>query len=152
MTNILTESRKALYDQLQTITVANGYRTNAGQNVRSGWLNEVLKEEGVSFPVIVLQPARGAAPVKGPNAFKLGKGFNVAGAVSVGMDYEDALDDIELDLIQCLVTEQGRFPKWLPLGVTALTLGAPESFPPGEGMLAAAVLLPVNLSTIVEGK
>lgn len=34
--NILTQARLALVARLQTITVANGYRTNAGTNVRTG--------------------------------------------------------------------------------------------------------------------
>ena len=150
--NILTEGRRALLARLQDITVANGYRTNAGQNVRTGWFNELLKEEGTAFPIIVIQPARGTVPESRPNAIKFGAGFRVIGAVSVGEDYEDALDDVHLDILQCLMPEEKRFPKWLPLGVLSITFGAADAFPPGEGVSAAAVLIPVNLTTIVEGK
>lgn len=149
--NILTEGRQALVARLETITQANGYRTNAGHSVKSGWLNEALKEEQTPFPCIVVQPARGTTPERGPNALKLGKGFSVTGAVSVGVEYESALEDLELDILKCLIPEVGRFPRWLPLGITNIQIGAPDAFPPGEGVAAAAILIPVHLSTIVEG-
>ncbi len=149
--NLLSEGRKALIAQLQTITVDNGYLTNAGHNVKSGWFNEVLQDAATVFPIIVVQPGKGLQPTAGPGALMLGPGFKVVGAVSVGLDYEYALDDLQLDLIRCLMPSHKQFPKWLPLGVNKIQLGAPEAYPPGEGVSAAAVLLPVNLSTIVEG-
>ena len=48
MTNILTEVRKALVKRLETISTANGYLTNVGSNVKSGWFNEVVKDGDVS--------------------------------------------------------------------------------------------------------
>lgn len=149
--NILTEARRALLARLENITIENGYRTNAGHNVRSGWFNEVIKEVEVSYPLIVVQPAAGLQPSPGPNALKMGQGYRVVGAVSAGLEYEDDLDDLHLDLLQCLVPEVGRFPKWLPLGVTNIQIGAPDVYPPGDGVSAAAVLVPVHLNTIVEG-
>ena len=40
MSNLITLGRKALIARLETITQANGYRTDAGNNVRSGWFSE----------------------------------------------------------------------------------------------------------------
>lgn len=152
--NILTEARRALVARLETITVSNGYRTNAGHNVKTGWFAEKIKADDVSFPLICLQKATGLDPESGPGAIKASPGFSIVGAVSAGMDdYDDALDDIELDIIQCLVPPgQGRFPKWVPAGVTGMKIGASDQFPPGNGEIAASVLVPVHLHTLIEAK
>ena len=152
--NILTEARRALVARLETITVANGYRTNAGQNVKTGWFAEVLQSEAVGFPLICVQKGKALDPEPGPYAVKASPGFSVVGAVSAGLDsYDDALDDLELDLLECLIPPgQGRFPKWVPRGITGMNIGASEQFPPGNGEAAASVLVPVHLSIIVEGK
>jgi hypothetical protein len=152
--NILTEARLALVARLQTITVANGYRTNAGMNVRTGWFSEVLVSDDVSFPLICLQKGKGLDPDSGPGALKASPGFSVIGAVDAGLDdYDDALDDIELDIIQCLIPPgQGRFPKWVPTGVTGMKIGASDHFPPGNGERVASVLVPIHLHTLIEAK
>jgi hypothetical protein len=152
--NILTEARLALVARLQTITVANGYRTNAGQNVKTGWFSEVLESDSVGFPLIVVQKAKALDPDSGPGSIKAYPGFSVVGATDSGLDdYDDALDDIELDIIQCLIPPgSGRFPKWVPLGVTGMAVGASEQFPPGNGERAASVLVPVHLHTLIEAK
>lgn len=105
MTNPLGESRQALVQRLSTIAVANGYRADAGANVKTGWFNEVLQREKVGFPLIVVQKAKNLDPVPGPRAFKVAAGYYVIGAVDVGLDdYEGALDDLELDLHSSPVT------------------------------------------------
>lgn len=152
MTNPLSEGRQALVQRLQTITQANGYLTDAGLNVRTGWFNEILQRGQVGFPLIVVQKAKDLDPVPGPRALKIAAGFYVVGAVDVGLtDYEDALDDLELDLLRCLRPEQGRPLPWAPAGVQNLTLGPPEQFPPGNGERAASVLIPVHLHTFITG-
>jgi hypothetical protein len=152
--NILTEARLALVARLQTITVANGYRTNAGTNVRTGWFNEVLASGDVGFPLLCVQKSSGLDPESGPGALKAFPGFSVIGAVDAGLDdYDDALDDIELDIIQCLIPPgQGRFPKWVPTGVTGMKIGASDHFAPGNGEPAASVLVPIHLHTLIEAK
>ncbi|MEK1889439.1 MAG: hypothetical protein AAAB35_18130 [Phyllobacterium sp.] len=151
--NILTLAREALIARLSTITVENGYHTHAGGNVRGGWLNEVIKAADISYPLIVVQKAKGLAPVAGPHAIKVLSGFNVIGAVDAGLDgYESAVEDLEHDLIRCLMTTAGQLPDWLPRGVPMLAIGAPESFPPADGSKAALVLIPVYLHTIIQGK
>lgn len=145
--NILTEARLALEARLQTITVANGYRTNAGQNVKTGWFAEVLAKEDVGFPLICLQRAKGGDPVEGPGVIQLAPGFYVIGAVDTGLDdYDDALEDIELDLIRCLITPKGPPIAWMPRGTTAVSLSTSEHFPPGNGERASSVMLPIQLA------
>lgn len=64
--------------------------------------------------------------------------------------YEDAIEAIELDLLRCLMPAQGVALDWLPAGAPTLSVGAPEPFPPGEGMPAATVLIPIHITTFVE--
>ncbi|MDF5856949.1 hypothetical protein P4209_31995 [Pseudomonas aeruginosa] len=56
--NVLTIGRLALLARLQTITPNQGYRTDAGTRVLSGWFNELVKERHEGFPLIVVQPGR----------------------------------------------------------------------------------------------
>ena len=149
--NLLSEGRKALLVRLSTISVDNGYATPAGANTHSGWFNEVLKERNVAFPLIVVQKAKGQAPVAGPHALKVFSGFSVIGSVQAGIDdYEDAIEDLEQDLLRCLMPTQGVLPAWLPRGICGLSIGAPEIYPPAEGLTAATVLIPVFLHTIIQ--
>ncbi len=152
-TNPLSLGRKALAQHLLSITVDNGYLTNAGQNVKSGWFNEVLESDKVGFPIIVVQKAKDLPPKRGPEGHISQVGFYVIGAVSVGLDnYEDALDDLQVDLQRALITSEGQPAAWLPFrsGITRITIGAPEQFPPGNGEKAATVLIPVHLHTVIE--
>ena len=151
--NLLSAGRRALIERLSTISIDNGYRTPAGANVRSGWFNEVLKENNVGFPLIVVQKAKGMAPVAGPHALKIMQGFNVVGAVKAGLDdYEDAVEELEHDLLLCMMPTLAVLPDWLPRGITGITIGAPEAFPPADGVSAATVLIPVHLHTIIQVK
>ncbi|RYJ63245.1 hypothetical protein [Pseudomonas songnenensis] len=145
--NILTEARLALVARLQTITVANGYRTNAGQNVVTGWLKEKLESEHSTFPMICLQKAPGGDPVQGPGVIMVSPAFYVIGAVDAGLDdYDSALEDIELDLIRCLITPKGPQIEWMPRGTNAVSLSTTEHFPPGNGERASVVTLPIQLA------
>ncbi|MGA4815441.1 hypothetical protein ACPA9J_10295 [Pseudomonas aeruginosa] len=47
--NVLTIGRLALLARLQTITPNQGYRTDAGTRVLSGWFNELVKERHEGF-------------------------------------------------------------------------------------------------------
>lgn len=150
--NLITEGRKALVSRLETISASKGFSTNAGSNVRTGWFNEVLKSADVGFPLIVLQKAPGKPPTPGAFALKLFNGFHVIGAVDVGVDgYEDALEELERDLLLALMPCEGMRPGWVPQGITGITLGASTSFPPGNGESAASVIIPVYLHTIIQG-
>lgn len=153
MSNPLTLGRKALEARLRTITQANGYLTDAGLNVRAGWFNEVLQSDELTFPLIVLQKGKDLDPDPAGRGLKAFRGFMVIGAVDTADldDYEDALDALELDLLRCLRPERGRPLPWAPAGVSNLTLGGPEQFPPGNGESVASVLLPVHLHTAILG-
>lgn len=150
--NLLTEGRLALIRRLQRITAANGYRTEAGGNVQSGWFNEVIQAAQQAYPMIVVQRAKGEAPEARPAAILTLPGYAVIGAVDAGLDgYDAALDDLELDLLQALLPAHGRLLPWLPRGVTTLTVGPPEHFPPGDGLAVASVMIPIHLHTVIQG-
>ena len=152
MSNVITQVRQALLARLGTIQVQNGYRTNIGGAVKAGWYNEITK--GADVPatgLVVVQRAKGTPPKGGPNALRMYTGFSVIGAITAGMDgYEEAIEDIELDLLRCLTPTEGVFPEWLPKMAPNLTVGAPELVPPGEGLPAATVLIPIHITTIVD--
>lgn len=152
MTNILTEVRKALVKRIETISTANGYLTNVGSNVKSGWFNEVVKDGNVSAAgQVVVQKAKALPPEPGRGALKMRPGFHVIAAIKADLhDYEAPIEDIELDLLSCLCPTDGVFPEWLPAGAPNLIVGAPEPFPPGEGLNAATVLIPVHIISVVD--
>lgn len=149
--NVLTLARQAIIARLGTITTANGYLTNVGSNVRSGWFNEVIKEQPVGSGMVVLQKGKGMPPSAGPAALKMHPGFHVIGAVDAGLDgYEDAIEAIELDLIRCLMPAHAKRLEWLPAAAPTLSVGAPEPFPPGDGLSAATILVPIYLTSFIE--
>ncbi|MBW5416113.1 MULTISPECIES: hypothetical protein [unclassified Pseudomonas] len=150
--NPLTEARRAFVSHLETILPENGYETSAGTNVRTGWLNEVIQDDQVGYPLIVVQPTRPQVPLQGAEAIKVFRAFNVVGAVSTQLDdYQDALDQIELDLLKALLPSQGMPVSWAPRLVSNFTLGAPEPYPPGNGANVATVLIPVQLHIVING-
>ncbi|WP_044871981.1 hypothetical protein [Pseudomonas sp. LFM046] len=148
--NPLTEGREALLSRLATINVAGGYLTNVGANVHSGWLSEVIKAKAVSYPLLVVQPSRGQPPAAAPGAIKLQSGFRVVGAVEAGISYESALEDLQLDVMRCLMPGHTKFLEWLPVGVLGIQFGTPDSFPPGDGLSCATFLLPVYLTVVIQ--
>ncbi|MGK6943858.1 hypothetical protein PU463_00029520 [Pseudomonas aeruginosa] len=102
--NVLTIGRLALLARLQTITPNQGYRTDAGTRVLSGWFNELVKERHEGFPLIVVQPGKEQPPEHLDAAVRFHRGFDVVGAVQGGYDhYEEALEDLQLDLLACLM-------------------------------------------------
>ncbi|MCY1439528.1 hypothetical protein D9M71_557640 [compost metagenome] len=149
--NLLTVARKVLVQQLESVQPGNGYRTSAGLNVRSGWFNEIIAAEKSGFPMIVIQRNDAKTPEAGPGSMKVFPGFHVIGAVDAGLeDYEDALDDLEEDLVRCLAPAHGTAAPWLPQGVPGITQGPPRRFPPGNGLKAATVMIPVYLTTFID--
>ncbi len=151
--NLLSEGRRALIARLGGIIQADDYRTGAGSNVQSGWFAEVIKANRVSYPLIVVQKGKDQTPKPGPGALLKYAGFNVIGAVNAGLDgYEDALDDLELDILECLMTCEGLRPEWAPPGVSKIVLGEPQQVPPGDGISAASVVVPVYLHTVIHGR
>ena len=153
MSNLITLGRKALIARLETITQANGYRTDAGNNVRSGWFNEQVSAASASFPIIVVQRAKDQAPKFGGHGMRKLHGFMVVAAIEGGLDdYEDALDDLEMDLLQCLMPIEGVPCEWTPEGTPHVTLGIGEPVPPGDGLKAATIAIPIYLHTFIESR
>lgn len=151
MSNVLTEVRRALVARVQGITTAEGFRTDIGYQVLTGWLNEVLNENDLPDQFALIQRAKNKPPERGPGSLKSQPGFFVIGLASVDLiAYEDAIDDMEIDICQALMPPLGHFPAWCPKGVTGLTLGAPEQFPPGNGQRHAGVLVPVHFTTHIQ--
>lgn len=151
--NPISLGRKALVQHLQSVTVENGYSTNAGHNVKTGWLNEVLETEKANLPLICIQKGKDLPPKPGPGGLIKFNGYSVVGVIKADLnEYEDALDDLERDLLLALVPGEGATSTWLPFrsGIKGITVGAPEQFPPGNGEGAASVLIPVHLHTIIE--
>ncbi|WP_145156192.1 hypothetical protein [Pseudomonas oryzihabitans] len=142
--NPLTAARAALVARLETITQDNGYRTDAGLNVRPGWLNEVLQDAGIRFPVIVLTPSkRPKPPIADVGTFRFLQGFDVVAAVEGGTDYAPALDDLLLDLLRCLMPRVDGLPAWRAPGLLRVVLEAPETSPPGDGATHAIAVVPL---------
>lgn len=151
--NLLSEGRRALKARLGTIIPGAGYRTHAGTNVKSGWFNEVINASTCAYPLIVVQKGKDLDPKHGANGIRKHSGFNVIGAVNAGLDhYEDALDDLELDLLECLMPMEGVPVEWLPRGIPKLVIGAPLQVPPGEGVSAATVVIPIYLHVIIQAR
>ncbi|MDU9416115.1 hypothetical protein [Pseudomonas sp. zfem005] len=156
MSNILTAVRQALIAKVQGITTDNGFNTNLGHQVKTGWLNEVLPPKGPPLSGLpelfaLIQKAPNRPPERGPAAIKAYPGFFVIGLVKCDLStYEDALDAMELDICQALLPASGVFPQGFPTGVTGLSLGASEPFPPGDGQRYAGVLVPIHITTIIQ--
>ncbi len=149
--NPISLGRKALVQHLQSITAANGYSTNAGHNVKTGWVNEVLETEKENLPLICIQKGKDLAPKPGPDGLIKYSGFSVVGVISAPLtDYEDAIDDLERDMLLALSPTSSARQRWMPVGITGITVGAPEQYPPGQGEPTARVLIPVHLHTIIE--
>lgn len=149
--NLLTLGRQALIERLGTVTQANGYRTNLGMNVRYGWLSELLQEQQHILPLAVVQKGKDLPPVSRGGDLKKLAGFRIVVAVEPGVD-EDTLDDAELDLIQCLMPTEGVPLEWTPRGIPQLTMGECDRFPPGDGLNAATLLIPIYLHIYVQGR
>lgn len=149
--NQITAARKALEARLGTISPAADYLTAAGANVRTGWLSEVLKEDGVSFPLIVIQQSKPSAPLATNGAAtRVPLAFNVVGAVQAGIEYEEAIDSLTVDLVRCLLTSPGVPVSWRSADMGAVSVSAPEQAPPGDGLAAACVVLSVELTVQVQ--
>lgn len=148
--NLLSRLREALKDQLTNINTANGYRTNAGNNVRTGWFSEVIDAESASFPVIVIQRGKNGPPDTASGELVVSPGYYIIAAVDVGLDdYDDALDELEMDLWKAIKPESYRRVSWAPFGICQMQIGAPEHVAPGDGLKAASLVIPIQFKMIV---
>lgn len=149
--NQLTELRNALTDQLRRINPSNSYSTSAGNNVRTGWFNEIIDQRTATFPLIVVQRGKSAPPEINAGELVISTGYFIVGAVDAGLDdYDSALDDLEFDLWRALHLRGMRKAPWAPKGVYSMTFGEPQHIAPGDGVRAASILIPVNFKTIIQ--
>ena len=147
--NKLKALRSALKAQLTSITTANGYTTNAGHNVRTGWFSEVIDADDASFPLIVIQRGKNAPPDGSSGDLVIGPGYYIIAAVDVGLDdYDDALDELEMDLWKAIQPASFRRVGWAPFGTVQLQIGAPEHIAPGDGLRVASLVIPVQFKLI----
>lgn len=149
--NILTQSKHALIARIQQITQANGYRTDIGFDVRTGWLNDLLQQDKLPGQLAVVQRTKARQPETKPAGIIAAPGFLVVGLVEVdAVDCDEQLDAMELDILQALLPPAGGFPSGFPKGVTGWSLGPPEPFTPGTGQRHAGVAVPIYITTIIQ--
>lgn len=153
MTNPIAQAHQALVARLARITPANGYLTDAGSRIKQGWLSELLAEDDVEFPFIAIQPGEYPPPTTGAGCLSASIGRRIVGAVSpAGTDtYLAELDALYLDLATALQVPEGLPNPWGRQGPYGVTLGASQLFPPGEGIAAGTILIPVQLHVIIPG-
>lgn len=148
--NELTDLRNKLLDALRTIQPSNGFYTNAGSNVRTGWFEEVIHSEQTSSPVIVVQRGKNGIPLMDAGELVLRIGYLIVGAVSAGLDdYESALDDLEHDIWSALCKRGTRNIPWAPFGAYQLEFDEPLTAPPGGGTQWASLAIPVTFKIII---
>lgn len=148
--NELTALRNKLIETLSSIQTANGFYTNAGSNVRSGWFDEIIQSEQALSPVIVVQRGKNGAPKMEAGELVLSIGYLVVGAISVGLDdYEAALDDLEHDIWSALCKRGTRNIPWAPFGAYQMEFDEPLTAPPGGGTQWASLAIPVTFKIII---
>lgn len=151
MSNILSSVRQALIRRVEQITVDKGFLTNIGQQVRTGWLNEVLTEKGLPQQFVLIQKAPNRPPEKKPGALRMHVGYFVIGLARTDVEhYQESLDAMELDFSQAFITSEEVFPKWLPKGATGVSVGSSDPFPPGNGQPYTGVIVPIHITTIIQ--
>ncbi|TLX65072.1 hypothetical protein DN820_01805 [Stutzerimonas nosocomialis] len=154
MTNPIEQAHAALIRRLERITPNNGYLTDAGYRVREGWLEELLTLEDVAFPFVAVQPGEYLPPEQGPGVLLASIGRRVVGVVD-GADpqgYLAQLDALYCDLLVALQFTPNVPNPWGRPGPYKVTLGTARPFPPGSGLAAGTILLPLQLQVITHGE
>lgn len=147
--NELIDLRKKLQETLGSITTENGFYTNAGQNVRTGWFEEIINST-TTGPIIVIQRGKNAPPALSAGELVLQPGYLIIGAVNAGFtEYDNALADLEHDIYSALVKKGTRGIPWAPFGAYQLTFGEPLDAPPGGGQSMASIAIPINFKIII---
>lgn len=151
MTNPITQLRTQLLDTLGQVTQANGFYTNAGLQVRSGWFEEIVQSEKHSGPLIIVQRGTDEAPSLEAGQLVLSPTYLIVGAVDSGFDdYQAALDDLEHDLYSMLARRSTRSVPWAGrLSTYRMTFGDPLQAPPGGGTRWASLAIPVTFKLII---
>lgn len=146
MTNPIKQAHQALVRRLGQIVPANGYLTDVGTRIKEGWLAELLQADDLTFPFIALQPGLYIPGSWGPGAVLTRVGRRVVGAVDgTRDDYLEQLEELYCDLVACLQVPEGVPNPWGSPGPRQVTLEPGQMFPPGEGLNAGTVLMPLQL-------
>lgn len=149
--NPLNQADQALLDRLRTITPANGYLTDIGNRVHTGYLGALLDAEAVEYPLITIQPDECPAPTLGGWDFIATLGRKVVGAADQAGGIE-ALNDIYCDLLRCLVTPEGIPNPWGRPGPHRITFKAPQQYLADHEVPKGTVVIPLQLHIIVNGE
>ncbi|MDG9928532.1 MULTISPECIES: hypothetical protein [unclassified Pseudomonas] len=154
MTNPIEQAHQALLARLGQIVPANGYCTDAGTRIREGWLQDILAQDDVTFPLIAVQPAVYLPGADGPGADLWRIGRRVVGAVDPGAgdDYRQLLDELFFDLAACLQVQPGMPNPWGQFGPRRVSIEPSQLFAPAEGLRAGTVLFPIQLHVVIRGK
>lgn len=148
--NPLTQLRERLVEVLTNIRQDNGFYSNAGLSVRTGWLEDVIQSHKESGPLIVIQPGNDGQPFMEAGQLVLNPGYIVIAAVDGGFaDYQSALDDVEHDIYSALAKRGVRGVPWAAMGTYKIEFGEPIKAPPGAGSRLASIAIPVNFRIII---
>ncbi|AVO56172.1 hypothetical protein [Ectopseudomonas mendocina] len=149
MTNPIKQAHQALVDRLGQITPANGYLTDAGTRIKEGWLADLMKDDDLVYPFIALQPGLYVPGDDAGDARVLRVGRRVVGAVRGDDDYRDQLEELLCDITRCVMVGGGVPNPWGRPGPWKVSFEPSQVFPPGEGLAAGTVLLPMQLHIII---
>ncbi|EQM69999.1 hypothetical protein QYE80_27250 [Pseudomonas tohonis] len=151
--NPIQQAHGALIDRLSRILPVNGYLTDAGTRIKEGWLADLLEQDDVAFPFIAVQPGEYRPPTPGGGAVNADIGRRVVGAVRT--DHPDRwleeLDALYVDLVRALQVTPGVPNPWGRPGPFKVEIGTAKPFPPGEGVAAGTVLIPIQMHVIIKG-
>ncbi|MGF6692656.1 hypothetical protein [Metapseudomonas resinovorans] len=153
MKNPIELAHQALLARLGQIVPSNGFLSDAGTRIRHGWLQDVLAEHDLAYPLLVVQPGEYPPPLNGSGCVLANIGRRVIGVVRPDHPdtYQAELDMLYVDLIAALQVPEGLPNPWGPLGPSRVTIGSAKPFPPGEGIAAGTILIPVQLHVIING-
>lgn len=148
--NPLTELRAKLIEVLGHIQQSNGFYSNAGLSVRTGWFEDVIQSASETGPLIVVQPGSDGQPFMEAGQLVLNPGYMIVAATDGGFaDYQSALDDIEHDIYSALAKRGTRGVPWAAMRTYKIEFGEPIKAPPGGGSRMASIAIPVNFRIII---
>lgn len=148
--NPLNLADQALIERLRTITPENGYLTDIGHRVHTGYLGALLDAEEVEYPLIVVQPDECPAPNPRGPGWLLGLGRKVVGAADHASGLE-ALNDVYCDLLRCLVTPKSTPNPWGSPGLHSVTFTGMQQFLADSEVPKGTVVISLQLHTFITG-
>ena len=138
-----TELVDRIISELQTITTAGGYQTNAGASVTRG-RPEALKIEKSDLPMISVSTSSNTPTRAKPRTVIKSREVLVTGLVDAdARDYEPELDSLDEDITLALATLLGIDA--LP-GTTEVTISGGDYIHPESGSNTAGVTHTITIS------